>query len=289
MLAKTSHRVSSACQSVCPWLCADQGLVHRLEQRHQASQAVGDRPQRQVQAQRLPVGQEPIGRPVEEILVQEHGHPDRDPQDALGDQAGWRRGGDDAGMGGTGTSGPIAAAANDAAMGPDVDLQDDGILGAGEVVEGLTAPRAAALLGGQDRGPRGRPGGGNNRVVWARADRVAGREAAAAAGRRGADRGRRSGRRGGLGLSAEELLLAEPDQSLESVDLGLELGLAFEGAAMHGLPVGGLAPGLELLLQARANRTGALGQRRCGTGPERRAKPVRADKDRPAQFRDRDA
>ena len=81
----------------------------------------------------------------------------------------------------------------------------------------------------------------------------------------GGDRGRGFGHGGGLGLSTEELLLAEAEQRLKAVDLGLELGLAFEGATMHGLPVGGLAPGLELLLQTRANRTGTLRQRRGGT------------------------
>jgi len=68
----------------------------------------------------------------------------------------------------------------------------------------------------------------------------------------------RFGRRGGLGLSTEELLLPEAEQRLEPVHLGLELSLAFEGAAMHGLPIGGLSPGLKLLFQARANRTGAV-------------------------------
>ena len=267
-----------------PLAVLHQRLVHRLEQRDQALQAVGDRAQRQVQAVRGPVGQEPIGRPVEQILVQEHGHPDRDPQDALGDQPGRRRGGDDAGMGGTRAGRPIAATADDPAMGPDIDLQDDRILGAREVVEGLATPRAAALVGGQELGPRRRPGGGNNRVASDRAGRVAGRAAVVAvASAWDASGAAGVGRRGGLGLSAEELLLAEAEQGLKPLDLGLELGLAFEGAAMHGLPVGGLPPRLELLLQAWANRTGALGKRRSGTdGTEatmRETKPkARADR-----------
>jgi hypothetical protein len=78
------------------------------------------------------------------------------------------------------------------------------------------------------------------------------------------ERSCRPGGSGGLGLSAEELLLAEPEEGLKPLDLGLELGLAIEGAAMHSLPVGGLAPGLELLLQAWADRTGALGDGRGG-------------------------
>ena len=90
---------------------------------------------------------------------------------------------------------------------------------------------------------------------------------ALSAGRRRAGvRGRvsRFGGGAGLGLSAEELLLAEAQQRLKPVDFGLELRLAFEGAAMHGPPVGGLPPGLELLLQAWANRAGALRDRRSG-------------------------
>src|SRR5262249_7269520 len=158
-----------------------------------------------------------------------------------------------AGGRGTGTSGPIAVAANDPAMGSDLDLQEDRILGAGEVGKGLTAPRATALLGGQDMVL------GDSREVGVIASfgpGPTGLLAARPAWRRtgvGRIRGRRGGRRGGLGLAAEELLIAEPKQGLKPVDLGLELGLAFEGAAMHGLPIGGLSPGLELLLQAWAN------------------------------------
>ena len=145
------------------------------------------------------------------------------------------------------------------------NLQDDGILGAGEVVEGLTTLRATALFGGQD------PVFGDGREVGMIASfgpGLTGLLAARPPGQRvgaGQIRGRRRRRRGSFRLAAEELLLPEPDQGLESGDLGLELGLTVQGATMHGLPVGGLAPRLELLLQARANRTGALRQRRGGT------------------------
>ena len=44
----------------------------------------------------------------------------------------------------------ITATANDSAMGPDIDLQDCGILGAWEIGERLTTPRAVALVGRQD-------------------------------------------------------------------------------------------------------------------------------------------
>src|SRR5205807_9021405 len=97
------------------------------------------------------------------------------------------------------------------------------------------------------------------------------------------------GRRNGLGLAAEALLLAEAHQGWESVDLGLESGLAPQGAAMHGPPVGGLAPGLELLLQPRANRTGTLRQERGGTGRSDGRGGWGRTSDRPSQFRDRDA
>jgi hypothetical protein len=52
-------------------------------------------------------------------------------------------------MGGTRAGGPIAATADDPAMGFDLDLENDRILGAWEVVEGLAASRAAALLGSE--------------------------------------------------------------------------------------------------------------------------------------------
>jgi hypothetical protein len=98
--------------------------------------------------------------------------------------------------------------ADDPAMRPDVDLQDEGILGAREVVEGLAAPRAAALLGGESvilddgrevgivasSGPRLARLLASGPTHW----RVG----------RGGERVRRPGR-GGLGLSTEELLLAE--------------------------------------------------------------------------------
>jgi hypothetical protein len=180
-------------------------------------------------------------------------------------------------------------AANDAAMGPDVDLQDEGILRAGEVGEGLTAPRTSASLGGQDvvLGD-GREVG----VIASRGPGVTGLLAARSPWRRigvGWIGGRRGGGRGGLGLAAEELLLTKPEQGLESIDLGLEFGLALEGAAMHGLPVGGLAPGLELLLEARANRTGALRQRRGGTDRSDERSSRGRTSARPAHFQDRDA
>ena len=105
---------------------------------------------------------------------------------------------------------------------------------------------------------------------------------------RGGERGGRWGRGGGLGLSTEELLLAKAKSGLKSLDLGLELGLAFEGAAMLSLPVGGLAPRLELLLQAWANRTRAVGDGRSRadrSGPRfgRRRRGSES-----VQFRDRD-
>jgi hypothetical protein len=149
-------------------------------------------------------------------------------------------------------------AANDAAMSANVDFEDEGILGARELVEGKIALRTTALLGGQDVVFRdGREMG----IIASFGPGAIGLLAAPSRRRwvgAGRIRGRRSGRGGGLGLAAEELLLAETEQGLEVVDLGLELGLAVEGAAMLGLPVGRLTPGFEILLQAWANRTGTL-------------------------------
>jgi hypothetical protein len=237
---------------------------------------------------RGPVGQASIGRAIEQILIQEQVHPDRNSQDALGVQPGRRRGDDDAGMGGTRAGRPIATTADDPAMGPDIDLEDDRILGAREVVEGLATARTAALLRGE--------------LVVLDHSREVGMIAplgplltalltALSAGRRRAGVRGRVGRFGGgagLGLSAEELLLAEAQQRLKPVDFGLELRLAFEGAAMHGPPVGGLPPGLELLLQAWANRAGALRDRRSGADRTGRRLGRSARGTESVQFRDRD-
>jgi hypothetical protein len=94
-------------------------------------------------------------------------------------------------------------------MGADIDLQEDRILGAREVVEGLAAPRATALLGGElvilddgrevgmiaSFGPRLARLLASGPTRW----RVG----------RGGERCRRLWRGGGLGLSTEERLLAE--------------------------------------------------------------------------------
>ena len=64
---------------------------------------------------------------------------------------------------------------------------------------------------------------------------------------------------GAVGLAPEELLFAEPDAGVELLVLLVEESLALDGALVHGLPVGGLTPGLELLGQAWADRARPLG------------------------------
>jgi hypothetical protein len=179
-------------------------------------------------------------------------------------------------------------AANDAAMSTNVDFEDDGIFGARKLVQRLTALGTAALLGGQDVIFRD---GWEMGIIASFGSGAIGLLAARSRWRRiglGGIRGRGSGGCGGLGLAAEELLFAKPEQGLESVDLGLQLGLTFEGATMHGPPVGGLPPGLELLVEARANRTGALRQGQGGTDGNDRYSGYGRTGARPAQFRDRD-
>ena len=136
-------------------------------------------------------------------------------------------------------------------MGPDVDLQDGRLVGAGELGEGLSAAAAPLLLGGQFDEFFG---GGQVGVVPAFRSRLSpslpawSRRSVGSGG--AADGGRR------LGLASEELLLAEAELGLERGDLLLELGLAGHGAVEHGLVVGGLTPGLELLGQPWADRAG---------------------------------
>jgi hypothetical protein len=172
-------------------------------------------------------------------------------------------------------------------MGPDLDLQDFGILGAREVGEGLTTPRAPALIGRKDvilgNGwkmrmiPASRPRLAALLPAWPWRRRVDTRHVG----------GRGSGRGSRLRLTPEELLLAESKQGLELVVLGFELGLAIEGAGVHRLPVAGEPIRLELLLQPRADRTGTLRQRRGGTDRSGRRGLRRWTSGEPAELRDR--
>ena len=124
-------------------------------------------------------------------------------------------------------------------MGPDVDLQDGGILGAWEIGEGLTTLRAAALVGrkdlvfdiGEEVGIIAAFRTGPTALLATRLSRWC-----VGVGR---NQGRRSRRRGGLGLTPEKLLLAKTEQRLEPFVLDFELGLALKGPAVHGFPVGG--------------------------------------------------
>ena len=69
----------------------------------------------------------------------------------------------------------------------------------------------------------------------------------------------------GLGFASKELLLAESELSLETVDFRLEEFLAGHGSLMHALPEGGLTPGLKLSRQTGTDRTWFGWQRWCGT------------------------
>ena len=75
---------------------------------------------------------------------------------------------------------------------------------------------------------------------------------------------------------------------LEALILLVEEFFPLDGPPMHGLPVGGLAPGLEFLLQARADRTGALGKGRGGADGTGRRRGQRRRGPESVQFRDRD-
>ena len=62
-----------------------------------------------------------------------------------------------------------------------------------------------------------------------------------------------------VGPAPEELLFEEPDAGLELLVLLVEEPLSLDSAMVHGLPVGSLAPGLELLGQAWADRARSQG------------------------------
>jgi len=120
----------------------------------------------------------------------------------------------------------------------DFELQDGGILGAGEVGKRLTTTRATTLLRRKDlKVDDGRKVGVIASVRTWPTGLLAARPTRRCVGA-GQIRSRRSHRRGVLGLASKELLLAKTDQRLEPLDLDFELGLALKGSGMLGLPVG---------------------------------------------------
>jgi len=171
-------------------------------------------------------------------------------------------------------------------MSPDLHLQDDGILGAGEVGERLTTPRATAPLRRKDlRVIDGRKVGVIASLrTWPTgllATRPTRRHVGA-----GRIRGRGSRRRRGLGLAPKELLLAKTNQRLESFDFDFELGLALNRSGVLGLVVGGETKRLEILIQPRANWTRSLRQGRSRTDPSGRRRLRRQTSVKSAQFRE---
>ena len=153
------------------------------------------------------------------ILVQQDLRPDGNAQAGLADHAGSRRGTNDASVFVAGASGTIAAAADDATMGLDLDLQNRAVLGAWEWLEGQATSGATTLLGRQieaflhaGKGGMVPPlGTGLLTLLPARARRFWGR-----VGSRGGVGGSRnfigSGRR--LGLTTETVLFELADASL---------------------------------------------------------------------------
>jgi hypothetical protein len=160
------------------------------------------------------------------------------------------------------------AAAN-AAMGLDLDLEDGGIRGAADRGEGA-ATAVAVSVGAGDLVFFGDHG--QVRVVAAAWSRLAAllttRPARWGVGGRRHGRGRRGA---GLGLAAEELLLAQTQLGAEVFVLLAEQRFAFDSALVLGLPITGLPPGRELNGEAWADGTGTIREGRRGTsGGERR-------------------
>src|SRR3954463_15901478 len=88
------------------------------------------------------VGQQAVGRPVEQVLVQQQLHPDGDAKDTLGDELGWPRGGDDARVARASAAGLVTPAADDAPMSANIDLDNCAVLGAREGLKRQAAARA---------------------------------------------------------------------------------------------------------------------------------------------------
>jgi len=107
----------------------------------------GDRPEGQVEPPPVPVGQKPGEREMQEKLEEEDLDPDRHPQHAFGNEAGWRGGGHDPLPLRTGAGLAIAVPVDDPAMRSDLDLEDLADLGRAERGIGLVAGGTDRLVG----------------------------------------------------------------------------------------------------------------------------------------------
>ena len=172
----------------------------------------------------------------------------------------------------------IAPAANDAAIRLDFDLQDGGLLGAADGGEG-SATAVAVTVGAGDFVYF--DDGGEMAVVAALrcwlAPLLAAWPPRWSVGESRCRRQRWDGRGRGLGLAAEELLLAQTQLGAELLDLLSQGGFPLEGALMERLPVAGLSPRLELDGEAWADGTGTIRKGRSRTGwgrwPGRQGQP----------------
>ena len=132
---------------VCVAIVFDQGFIQRLEEGQQLLQAAGDRTRRQVQAQAAEFRQNAIERLKESKFVLQNHDPDRDPQEALGNDLGWWRGRDHGRLAGAASGAGIAVAVIDTAVGTDFDFEDLAVVAAGELLPGRTTVLAALLVG----------------------------------------------------------------------------------------------------------------------------------------------
>jgi hypothetical protein len=182
---------------------------------------------------------------------------------ALGDQLVGTGSRNDAGLAAAVAGWSIAVAANTAAIGTYLDLQQATVFGAREGSERLAALRTVLLAGRQfplfDHDgemavvPAWRTGPPTllaARTWWVR---------------RGNGHGAIRLYGDALGLAAKQLAFPQPQLGLEIFVFGLEFGESRDSPLMHGFPVAGLLSEFEILRQQGANRTRG-GQRRVGRG-----------------------
>jgi len=207
------------------------GLVDRFQHRGDALQSASQGSGGQLDAVRGQVGDQPVAGPKEEEFVQKHLGPDGDAIAPLGNEFGCPGRGDDARVPGTLACRSVSPAADDAAVGSDIDFDRFGVLGSGEAFVGQAAAGALLLVFGQiaeifDDG----------QIVVASPLRrgIAGLLAArapAAAGGRGCLRTVFL-----LRLFAEELMFQLFDFRSNFLDLRLEIGFSPLAALELGLP-----------------------------------------------------
>ena len=210
-----------------PVLFAAQLGKHRVDDRREHRrdhvQGASQRAGRHVQPVVAQVLQQAMTRSAVQVLVQQHASPHRDAELAALDQPAWGRRTHDPGHAAALAAGSVTAAADQATIGLDLDLQYLAVLGAGEFGQRLTTRRALRRVKPDGLDTFGQMSQHLAPVAWCTA-------ALSAAGRLESGLGPEfAGAFAALALAAKQTLLQITDLGMRLVELSKKRRLALPG------------------------------------------------------------